>query len=125
MVSPWKVFYLSCLEPITQPPQWGWGKAVLREKILALCASKKKLQRAYISSLTAHLKAQEQKEANSPKRIRWHEIIKLRAKINQVEKKQKQTNKKQNKSKNKKPKPKQTNKQTNYTKNQPNQELVL
>jgi hypothetical protein len=35
--------------------------------------------------LTTHLKALEQKEANSPKRSRWHEIIKLRAEINQVE----------------------------------------
>jgi hypothetical protein len=35
--------------------------------------------------LTAHLKALEQKEANSPKRSRWQEIIKFRAEINQVE----------------------------------------
>jgi hypothetical protein len=38
-----------------------------------------------ISSLTAHLKAPEQKEANSPKRSRWQEIIKLGAEINQAE----------------------------------------
>jgi hypothetical protein len=31
-------------------------KAVLREKLIALSASKKKLERAYMSSLTAHLK---------------------------------------------------------------------
>jgi hypothetical protein len=35
--------------------------------------------------LTTHLKALEQKEANSPKRSRQQEIIKLRAEINQVE----------------------------------------
>jgi hypothetical protein len=35
--------------------------------------------------LTTHLKALEQKEANSPKRSRQQEIIKLRCKINQVE----------------------------------------
>jgi hypothetical protein len=35
--------------------------------------------------LTAHLEALEQKEANSPKRSRLQEIIKLRAEINQVE----------------------------------------
>jgi hypothetical protein len=52
---------------------------------LALTAFKKKLDRAYTSSLTAHLKALEQKEATSPKRSRWQEIIKLRAEINQVE----------------------------------------
>jgi hypothetical protein len=60
-------------------------KAVLRGKRIALSASKKKLERAYTSSLTAHLKALEQKKANAPKRSRWQEIIKLRADINQVE----------------------------------------
>jgi hypothetical protein len=43
-------------------------KAVLRGKLIALSAYKKKVERIYTSSLTAHLKAQEQKEANSPKR---------------------------------------------------------
>jgi hypothetical protein len=60
-------------------------KAVLRGKLTALSASTKKLERAYTSSLTAHLKALEQKEANSPKRSRQQEIIKLRGEINQVE----------------------------------------
>jgi hypothetical protein len=55
------------------------------EKTIALSASKKKLENTYTSSLTAHLKALEQKEANTPKRSRWQEIIKLRAEINQVE----------------------------------------
>jgi hypothetical protein len=45
----------------------------------------KKLKSAYTSSFTAHLKALEQKEANSPKRSRRQEIIKLGAEINQVE----------------------------------------
>jgi hypothetical protein len=60
-------------------------KAVLREKLIALSASKEKQERAYTSSLTAHLKALEQKKANSPKKSRWQEIIKLRAEINQAE----------------------------------------
>ena len=60
-------------------------KAFLREKLIALSASKKKLERTYTSSLAAQLKAQEQKEANSPKRNIWQEIIKLRGEINQVE----------------------------------------
>jgi hypothetical protein len=59
-------------------------KAVLREKLIALSASKKKLDRAYTSSLTAHLEALEGKEANLPKGSRRQEIIKLRAEINQV-----------------------------------------
>ena len=69
-------------------------KAVVRGKLIALSASKKKLKRAYTSSLTAHLKALEQKEANTPKRSRQQEIIKP------------------NRNKN------------NYRKNQQNQELV-
>jgi hypothetical protein len=60
-------------------------KAVPRGKLIALSAVKKKLERAHTSSLTAHLNALEQKEANSPKRSRLQEIIKLRAEINQVE----------------------------------------
>jgi hypothetical protein len=60
-------------------------KAVVRGKLIALSASKKKLKRAYTSSLTAHLKALEEKEANTPKRSKWQEIIKLRTEINQVE----------------------------------------
>jgi hypothetical protein len=60
-------------------------KAVLRGKLIALSASKKKLERAYTSSLAAHLEVLELKEANLPKRSRWHEIIKLRDEINRVE----------------------------------------
>jgi hypothetical protein len=67
------------------PNLWDTMKAVLRGKLLALSGSNKNLERAYTSSLTAHLKALEQKEANAPKRSRWQEIIKLRAEINQVE----------------------------------------
>ena len=60
-------------------------KAFLRGKLIALSASKKKLERAHTSSLTTHLKALEQKEAKSPKSSRPQEIIKLRGEINQVE----------------------------------------
>ena len=67
-------------------------KAFLRGKLIALSASKKKLERAYTNSLTAHLKALEQKEANSPKRSWSQEIIKLSAKINQVETKEQYKN---------------------------------
>ena len=49
-------------------------KAFLRGKPIALTASKKKVERAYTSSLTTHLKILEQKEANSPKRSKQQEI---------------------------------------------------
>ena len=60
-------------------------KAVLRGKLIFLNASKMNQEREYMSSLTKHLKPLEQKEANSPKRSRQQEIIKLRGKINQME----------------------------------------
>jgi len=59
-------------------------KAV-QSKIRSSECLQKKLERAYTSSLTGYLKALGQKEANTPKRSRQQEIIKLRAKINQVE----------------------------------------
>jgi hypothetical protein len=58
---------------------------VVRGKLRALSASKMKLERTYTSCLTAHFKTLEQKEANTQKRHRQQEIIKLRAEINQIE----------------------------------------
>ena len=59
-------------------------KAVLRGKFIALSALIKKLERSYTSNLTAHLRALEQKEANTPKRRR-QEIVKIRAENNLIE----------------------------------------
>jgi hypothetical protein len=72
-------------------------KVVLRGNLIALNASKKKLERLYMSRLTSYLKALEQKGANSPKRSRSQEIIKLSAEINQVETKELYKKKKSNK----------------------------
>jgi len=72
-------------EVTTKPILSDTMKAVLRGELIALNCSKKKLERVYSRSLTAHLKSLEQKEANTPRRSRWQEIIHLRAEIKQVE----------------------------------------
>jgi hypothetical protein len=54
-----------CPVMVPIPKFMGTMKAVLRGKFIALHESKKKLERAYTSTLTSHLKALEQKEANT------------------------------------------------------------
>jgi hypothetical protein len=54
----------------------GHNQSTSKRKLIALSASKMKLERPQTSSLTTHLKALEKKEANSPKRSRRQEIIK-------------------------------------------------
>ena len=51
-------------EATTYPNLWDTMKSFVRRKLIALSASKTKLERAHISSLTTHLKGLEQKEAN-------------------------------------------------------------
>ena len=48
----------------------GHNESVLRGMFIALNTYIKKLERSHTSELTEHLKALEQKEANSPRRTR-------------------------------------------------------
>ena len=55
----------------------GHNESSAKRKLIALSDSKKKLERAYTNSLTAQMKALEEKEANMLNSSRWKEIIKL------------------------------------------------
>jgi hypothetical protein len=57
----------------------------LRGMFIALSATIKKFKKSHSSNLMAQLKTLEQKEANTPKRNRGQEIIKLRDEINKIE----------------------------------------
>ena len=72
-------------EGISYPNLWDTMKAVLKGKFIALCAYLKKVEKSHTSDLIAHLQAVEQKEADSPRRTRQQEIIKLRTEINKIE----------------------------------------
>ena len=58
----------------------GYKESCANRKIIALSALVKKLNRSYTSNLIAHMRTLEQKEANTSKRNRRQEIVKLRVK---------------------------------------------
>jgi hypothetical protein len=70
-------------------------KSMLRGKFIAHSALIKNLERPYMSNLTIHMNALNQREANKCKRNRHQEIVKLRAEINQIETKRTRSQKNQ------------------------------
>jgi hypothetical protein len=70
---------------------WDTEKAVLRGKFIAMSAYIKRTERSQINDLMLHIKLLEKQEQANPKTNK-REIIKIRAKINETETKQK-TNK--------------------------------
>ena len=59
-------------------------KAILRGKFITLQAYLKKQEKAQINTLTSHVKELEKEKQTKPKVSRRKEIIKIRAKINEI-----------------------------------------
>jgi hypothetical protein len=83
-------------ENMTYQNLWHTAKAVLRGKFIAMNAYIKRTERSQINDLLLHLKLLEKKEQAKPKTSKRRETIKIRAKIDEIEKKKKenQANKK-------------------------------
>ena len=64
---------------------WYTMKTVLRGKFISLNTYIKEVEKSHNSNPTTHLKAIEQKEADSIRRSKRQEIIKLRVEINKIE----------------------------------------
>jgi hypothetical protein len=64
---------------------WDTIKAVLRGKFIAMRAYIKKTERFQINDLMLYLKLLEKQEQATPKTSRRREIIKIRAKINEIQ----------------------------------------
>ena len=64
---------------------WDAAKAVLRGMFIAIQAYLKKQEKSQVNNLTLHLKELEKEEQTKPKVSRRKEIIKIRAKINEIE----------------------------------------
>jgi hypothetical protein len=64
---------------------WDTEKAVLRRKFIAMRAYIKRTERSQINDLMLHLKLLEKQEQANPKTSRRREIIKMRAKMNEIE----------------------------------------
>ena len=64
---------------------WDAAKALLRGKFIAIQSYLKKQEKSQINNLTIHLKKLQKEEQTKPKVSRRKEMIKIRAKINEIE----------------------------------------
>ena len=64
---------------------WDAAKAGLRGKFIPVQSYLKKQEKSQVNNLTLHLKELEKEEQTKPKVSRRKEIIKIRAKINEIE----------------------------------------
>jgi hypothetical protein len=82
-------------ENTTYQNLWDTAKAVLRGKFIARGAYIKRTERSQSNDLMLHLKPLEKQEQAKPKTSRRKEILKIRAKINEMETKKKKKPKKE------------------------------
>ena len=64
---------------------WDTAKAILRGEFIAIQSYLRKQEKYQINNLTLHLKQLEKEEQTKPKVSRRKEIIKIRAKTNEIE----------------------------------------
>ena len=64
---------------------WDTAKAVLRGKFIAIQSYIRKQEKSQISNLTLHLKQPEKEDQTKPKVSGRKEIVKIRAKLNEIE----------------------------------------
>jgi uncharacterized coiled-coil protein SlyX len=72
-------------ENTTYQKLWDTAKAVLRGKFIAMSLYIKRSERSQINDLMPHLKLLENQEQANPKTSRRRAIIKIGAKINEIE----------------------------------------
>ena len=72
-------------ENVTIQNLWDAAKAVLRGKLIAIQDYLKKQEKSQMNNLTLHLKELEKEKQTKPEVSRRKEIIKIRAKINEIE----------------------------------------
>ena len=73
---------------MTTPKLWDSVKAVLRGRFTAIQAYLKKQEKYQINNQTLHLKQLEKEEMKNPRVSSRKEIIKIRAEINEKERKE-------------------------------------
>jgi hypothetical protein len=72
-------------ENTTYQNLWDTAKAVLRGKFITMTAYIKRTERSQINNLMLHLKLLEKEKQAKPKMSRRREIIKIWARINEIE----------------------------------------
>jgi hypothetical protein len=65
---------------------WDTAKALLKGKFIAMSAYIKSTERSQLKDLILHLKLLEKQEEANPQKGKRREIIKIRAKINEIQK---------------------------------------